>query len=156
MKKFVLTSDMLTGIDDIDNQHRNLLSWGNDLCLDDTEATVNKIEEALNNLTRYVSYHFRAEEDAMDRYGYNMLEKHSIQHERLMFDVAKLVVRSKKEGFNHALLVELQDMLIDWFRYHIQEWDRPFATFLKKNNFLTSFSLKGENVDYDWSEIDLT
>ena len=156
MKKFVLTSDMLTGIDDIDNQHRKLLSWGNDLCFDDTEASVNKIEEVLNNLTRYVSYHFRAEEEAMNRYRYKMLGKHSIQHERLMFDVAKLVVRSKKEGVSHALLMELQDMLIDWFRYHIQEWDRPFATFVKNNNLLTSFSLIGENGDYDWSEIDLT
>ena len=73
-----------------------------------------------------------------------------------MFDVAKLVGRSKKEGVSHALLVELQDMLIDWFRYHIQEWDQPFATFLKNNNLLTSFSLIGENPDCDCPEIDLT
>jgi len=156
MKKFELSNDMLTGIEVIDNQHRKLLSWGNELSTEDTEAAVKKVDEALNNLTLYVSYHFRAEEEAMNRYGYEKLEKHQKQHKRLMLEVDKLVNRSKKEGASRGLLIELQYQFIDWFLYHIKEWDQPFADFLKSSNIPLSFSMTEEDMGVDWTKFDWT
>jgi hemerythrin len=154
MEKFELSNDMLTGIDEIDDQHRKLLSWGNALYSDDTEAAVKEVDEALRNLSRYVSYHFRAEEGAMDRYGYAMLKKHQKQHKRLILDVAKLVNRSKKERPSKVLLIELQYQFIDWFIYHIKEWDQPFAAFLKSSN--NSFSMTKEDMGVNWDQFDWT
>ena len=153
MKKFELSDEMLTDIDEIDNQHRLLLSWGNALSSDDTEANVMKVEEALGNLTRYVAYHFRAEEDAMKRYGYERLEKHQKQHERLMIEVAKLVNRSKKEGIGKGLLTELQYQFTDWFIHHIKRWDQPFASFLKSSNISPIFPDSEEEIVYDWTDL---
>jgi hemerythrin len=152
MKKFELSNDMLTGIDDIDKQHRKLLSWGNTLFSDDTdEAAVKKAEQALGNLTRYVSYHFLAEEEAMHRYDYNKLEKHMNQHVSLKLKVGKLANRLKKEGASRALLIELQYQFIDWFVYHIKEWDQPFAAFIKSSDLPFPFSLTEEDKEVDWT-----
>jgi len=156
MKKFELSNDMLTGIDDIDDQHRKLLSWGNALSSEDTEAAVKQVDEALENLSQYVSYHFRGEEEAMNRYGYEMFEKHRKQHKRLTLEVAKLVNRSKKEGASRGLLIELQYQFIDWFLLHIKEWDQPFAAFLKSSNIPPSFSMTEEDMGVDWKKFDWT
>jgi hemerythrin len=151
MKKFELSDDMLTGIEVIDDQHRKLLSWGNAMASENTEAAIKVVTEALGELSLYVSYHFRAEEEAMDRYGYEMLEKHKKQHKRLILEVDKLVSRLKKEGTSRGLLIELQDQFTSWFIYHIKEWDQPFAAFLKTNNISPSFSMTEEDAEVDWA-----
>jgi len=157
MEKFELSNDMLTGIYDIDNQHRKLLSWGNALSSDDTEAALKKVKAALENLSQYVSYHFRAEEAAMSGYKYEMLEKHKKQHERLTLDIAELVDRSKKEGVSRGLLIELQYQFIDWFQHHIKEWDQPLAVFLKSNDLPLPSSRTEEDREVDWgTEFDWT
>ena len=155
MEKFVLSEDMLTDIEEIDDQHRKLLSWGNILYTDDTEQAVKKVEATLHNLSRYVSYHFQAEENAMIRHDYEMTEKHQKQHERLMIEVGMLVRRLNKEGATKGLLVELQYQLIDWFSHHIKEWDQPFAIFLKMHKFSDSFTLEQKESELDWTELDL-
>ena len=38
MKTFKLTEDMLTGIEEIDNQHRKLVSWANSLTSDNADS----------------------------------------------------------------------------------------------------------------------
>ena len=156
MEKFELSNDMLTNITDIDDQHRKLLSWANALSSDDTKAAVKIVDEALSNLTRYVSYHFRAEEEAMERYGYQMLDKHEQQHERLMLEVGKLVIRSKNEGATRVLLFELQYQFTDWFLYHIKEWDQPFADFLKSDDTHDDFTFSEDAKEVDWKEFDWT
>jgi hemerythrin len=141
MKPYELTADLMTGIDEIDNQHRKLLGWANAISVDDTEAGVEKVDDTLDNLLEYVSYHFKTEEQAMVTYGYDQLEKHQKQHERLMLEVAELFARAKREGASRGKLVELQYLLTDWIQLHIKEWDKPFAGFLKEMNVSSSVSL---------------
>ena len=131
MKPFELTADLLTGIEKIDNQHRKLISWANFIAFDDADTTAHKVTETLDNLQSYVVYHFRTEEEAMDRYDYDQLKKHKNQHTRLMNEVAELFSRAKGKDTDHGTLTELQYMLADWIQLHIKEWDQPFAAFLK-------------------------
>jgi len=131
MKPFELTTDLLTGIEEIDNQHRKLLSWANFLAFDDADTTDNKVTETLDNLQGYVAYHFQSEEEAMDKYDYDNLEKHKNQHIRLMNEVNELLIRARGKEADEGTLAELQYMLTDWIQLHIKEWDQPFATFLK-------------------------
>ena len=134
MLRLELTDDLKTGIDAIDNQHRELLSWANAISDDDVVADEKKLNEALSNLDRYVDYHFRAEEKAMTTFKYDRLEKHKAQHNRLVLEVAELYGRLKKEGASKGLMVELQYMFADWFSLHVKEWDKPLAIFLKSKN----------------------
>jgi hemerythrin len=141
MKRLELTDDLKTGIDDIDSQHRELFSWANAIADDHVIADDKKLNEALSNLDRYVDYHFRAEEQAMDTYNYGRLDKHKVQHRRLMREVNELYGRLRKEGASKGLMVEVQYMFADWFYLHIREWDQPFAAFLKKRKVASSVSL---------------
>ena len=134
MKPFELTADLQTGIEEIDNQHRKLLSWANFVTFDDADATDQKVSEALGNLLDYASYHFRTEEEAMDRYDYDKVDKHRKQHNRLANEVTDLFSRSKGKEADEGTLTELQYMFTDWIQLHIKEWDQPFATFLKNKN----------------------
>ena len=134
MKLFELTADMQTGIEEIDNQHRKLLTWANFITFDDADATDQKVSEALGNLQDYVIYHFRTEEEAMDKYGYDNVDKHKKQHQRLMNEVADLFRRSQGKEAAGGALAELQYMFTDWIKLHIMEWDQPFAAFLKGKN----------------------
>ena len=95
MKPFELTTDLLTGIEEIDNQHRKLLSWANFLAFDDADTTDHKVTETLDNLQGYVAYHFQSEEEAMDKNNYDNLEKHKNQHIRLMNEVNELLSRAR-------------------------------------------------------------
>ncbi|MFC1827770.1 bacteriohemerythrin [Thermodesulfobacteriota bacterium] len=131
MKPFELTTDLLTGIEKIDNQHRKLMSWANFLTFDDVDTTEHKVTETLDSLQDYVVYHFQTEEEAMDKYDYGKLSKHKQQHNRLMNEVAELFSRSKGKETSKGTLTELQYMLTDWIQLHIKEWDKPFAAFLK-------------------------
>jgi len=140
MKPLELTDDLKTGINDIDNQHRELFKWANEVSSDEVMADEKKLHEALDNLEKYVNYHFQAEEDAMEMYDYDGQEKHKSQHRRLMREVTELFIRSKREGTSKGLKIELQYMFADWYVLHIKEWDKPFAAFLKKNN-LTGLSV---------------
>ena len=134
MKPFELTASMLTGIDEIDNQHRKLISWANLLTTDNADPSAQKVTETMDNLLDYVSYHFRTEEEAMDRYDYAKMDKHKKQHLRLMNEVNDLFSRSRGKEASEGTLAELQYMFTDWIQLHIKEWDQPFATFLKNKN----------------------
>ena len=134
MKPFELTEDLQTGIDEIDNQHRKLLSWANFVAIDDADATDQKVTEALGNLQDYVVYHFQTEEEAMAKYDYDKVDKHKKQHQRLMNEVADLFSRARGKETDKGTLAELQYMFTDWVQLHILEWDQPFAVFLKNKN----------------------
>ena len=134
MKPYELTKDLQTGIDEIDNQHRKLLSWANFLSADSDDDTAQKVADALDNLQDYVVYHFQTEEEAMDKYDYGKLLKHKQQHLRLMNEVSDLFSRSRGKEASEGTLAELQYMFIDWIQLHIMEWDQPFAAFLKSKN----------------------
>jgi hemerythrin len=131
MKRLELTADLETGFETIDQQHRELFNWANAISEDGVVADERKLKVALSNLDKYVIYHFRTEEEAMETYSYDKLAKHKAQHRRLMNEVADLYGRLKREGGSTGLLAELQYMFADWFNLHIKEWDKPLAAFLK-------------------------
>jgi len=134
MKPLELTDDLITGIDDIDDQHRELFKWANEVASDEAMADDGKFFEAVANLQEYVKYHFRAEKDAMEIYDFGGLEKHTSQHKRLIWEVEELYERSKREGASKGLKIELQYMFADWIVLHIKEWDKAFAAFMKSND----------------------
>jgi hemerythrin len=140
MKPLELTDDLITGIGDIDDQHLQLFKWANEIASDEMMLDESKLIAALDNLAEYVYSHFRAEEYAMEKYDFDGLEKHKGQHRRLNKEVTDLFDRFKREGANKGLKVELQYLVSDWYVYHIKEWDKPFADFMKSKN-LSSVSM---------------
>ena len=111
MSFFKLTKNLETGIEEIDDQHRELLNWANSLSAANEEAGAQKVTETLDNLSDYVSYHFRTEEEAMDTYDYGKLEKHRKQHHMLMNEVSDLLSRTRGKEADKGSLAEVEYMV---------------------------------------------
>lgn len=163
MKRLELTTDLLTGIADIDDQHRELFIKGNSILFPGGGApSTREFAEVLVFLIRYVDYHFLAEEDAMERYGFDRSKGHKRQHHRLREDIKDLYKHAKQEGATKNIRIKLHFMLSDWFTYHIKHSDRAFAGFLREQNSLESVSLKeydelrklGITIDELWGDTD--
>lgn len=133
MKRLEFTDDLLTGIKEIDNQHRQLLAMGNAVLFPESGTTQDKeILAALDFLVSYVNSHFEAEELLMECNGYDRLENHRKQHERLRREVEQLASRAKQLNSDKRLAGELYYLLQDWYNYHIREWDKAMAIYTNK------------------------
>ena len=144
MERFKLTSDLLTNIPDIDNQHRELLTWTNVLLypkriLKDSKDFVT----ALVLLARYSRYHFLAEEEGMECFHYDRIEGHKKHHQKFRQDIKNLYKRAKKEGATRDIKQELHNMFYNWFFNHIKRWDLAFVEFLRKQKAAAGFRLSG-------------
>jgi hemerythrin len=146
MKRLELTTDLLTGIAEIDEQHRELFIMGNRALFPDAvETSTREFADALVFLVRYVDYHFSAEEDAMEWYGYNRLKSHKKQHDRFQEDIKDVLKHAKKEGPTKHLKLKFHYMFSDWFTYHIKHMDHALAEFLQDQNSFVSLSLRGHD-----------
>jgi len=142
MEPLEFTDDLSTGIIELDNQLKELFIWGNALLFSDELVTDTlDFADALGFLRRYVRYHFLSEEVVMKTYGYDRMDGHMKQHQRLKEDVMKLFDRVEKEGLIKGMKAELQYMFTDWYVYHIKEWDKDLASFLIKENEAESISM---------------
>ena len=132
--KFELTADLMTGIEDIDNQHISIINWTKDLTSPITSQSPKFVRKVLKGMLDYVKYHFEADELAMVTHLFPDVEKHELQHRRLHQELVQLVDRANQSSQpDRALLTELQYFLMDWLRYHIIEWDKPLASHIRAN-----------------------
>ena len=155
MERLKLTDDLLTGIEDIDKQHQELLDKANVILFPKTGRLGSKdILDGLEFLIRYVDEHFSTEERLMKFYGYPKREGHKKQHQRLRREVEGLYSRGKKADSVTVLATEIHYLLSDWFTYHINEWDKGYATYLQERVGLDSIKMsRFESIDDDEIEI---
>ena len=119
-----------TGIDDVDQEHKDLIDVINrlhDLLLaDDARLTVPAF---FDRLLAGVAAHFALEERIMDESGYPDREAHREAHERLLDEIRDLV-----EAFAHADEVDSVDLamrLEPWFSHHFATHDLRLHSALK-------------------------
>ncbi len=111
-----------TGIEDVDDEHRDLIDIINrlhDLLL--AENAKLTVPAFFDGLLRGVSAHFALEERIMDESGYAELAEHRADHDRLLGEIREL-----KEAFEQAEeidSVELAMRLEPWFSRHFATHD---------------------------------
>lgn len=80
-----------TGVKTCDDQHRNLVKMLNEL-LEAMKAGKGKeaLDKVLTGLVEYTLYHFKTEEDAFKKYGYDRAASdfHKKEHDALVQQVA--------------------------------------------------------------------
>ncbi len=133
MERMEFTDNLCTGIIELDDQHKELFTWGNALLFSEeiVPHTLNFID-ALGFLFKYARYHFLSEEAIMKLYSYDRIDAHMNQHKRLRREVDRLYDRAKKDGWAKGFNAELQYFFSDWYVYHIMEWDKSLAVFVRK------------------------
>lgn len=119
-----------TGIEEIDNQHKNLFVVINRLagCFKAGRAE-DEAREALGFLSEYTKEHFDTEEEFMRVVGYPSLTSHRVEHSVLLTKVQNLLVKMD-EGF--LISADVATFAADWLAHHINESDMGYVQFTRE------------------------
>lgn len=120
-----------TGDAVIDDQHRELFALVNEL----HDAIVvgrgrERIAPTLDRLAAYVTTHFAAEEELMERAGYAGLIVHRGRHRELASHAEK-VIADYRAG-RAVLTIALSRFLADWIRHHIDGEDKAMIAWFQR------------------------
>lgn len=111
-----------------DNEHKHLFNLLNNLHHNVTNGERSAIGASLDGLIAYVVEHFSSEEKNMAAAGYEALEQHKREHEKLVQICADL-----QKQF-HAGVAEISEQtttfLRDWLIDHIPKVDFKYAPVL--------------------------
>lgn len=117
------TQDLETGIKVIDDQHKRLIDFINEL--DDACRTGNADETShvMEGLLNYTVTHFEFEESLQEKANYPFLKAHQRIHELFMKKVAAFRERASK---GEDVAPELLNLLQGWLVNHIKGEDRDY------------------------------
>ena len=118
--------EYLTGVDEIDEQHRRLFDLVNGIYdMMRLGRGQEAITEALSDLYEYTRFHFSTEEKFMDDTKYPGLTGHSEEHVRLLNQIRDL----RCEARDGRIVMSMNEMyfLKDWLLVHFQGPDKGLA-----------------------------
>lgn len=125
-------SDYDTGIDVIDDQHRRIVDYINDL--EEVLSTPNyqrhQIQDVLNSIIDYTQSHFTFEESLQEEAGY----KYRVPHKRV-HDIFIRKIESYRDRFlaGEPIEGELHQLLCSWLIHHIKHDDKDYVGAVKEN-----------------------
>jgi hemerythrin len=124
------TKDLDTGIDVIDEQHRQLVELINQLeSVKDTQHA-DTVHRVVEDCVQYTMSHFAFEEEIQQEAGYKYCRPHKKVHELFTRRVGEYRQRLDS-GENVA--VELHSMLANWLINHIKHDDADYIPVVKAN-----------------------
>lgn len=129
MSYLVWDSSLSIGIDVIDNQHRRIVDYLNELDVAHKNQDSDKVTEILMGLIDYTISHFAFEESLMDKAGYPISDSHKKVHEAFTSHVNKYKERHENgEDISRQLMSDLQI----WLTNHIKNDDRDYTPYVQK------------------------
>lgn len=122
-----------TGVEEIDQQHQELISRINNLLASMHQGEANtELMKVFQFLDDYVKMHFQTEEKIMAMSNYPQSSDHRAKHADFSKQVAELKKELETEGANAALVIKTQRWLTSWWDEHINNVDKELGAFLKK------------------------
>lgn len=130
---FSFTSKYMTGIDEIDEEHRRLFQMvkeTNDIIHDNLIFDkYDKIVSILNQLKDYTKTHFSHEEAYMEKIHYPDLDKQRDAHNAFCDKLAEIHLEDVDEN-QQEYLEDLIDFLLDWLSVHILHMDKAIGDYI--------------------------
>ena len=127
------TSDLATGVTEIDDQHREIFNRADRLSEACREGKgKEEVLRLLLFLEDYIKEHFGAEEKLQLRHDYPDYAAHRSQHTRFIAEIARLAAEFKAEGATLSLVIMANKTLTSWLVQHISKTDMELATYLKE------------------------
>lgn len=131
MDVFAWDESFSTSIQNIDQQHQQLVALIGDLDRADREGTGGlMISYVLQELVRYVGQHFEDEEQLMMRHGFPALTSHRQEHDFYVMRL-KEIQQSYKDG--DQLSRSTLSFLKEWISCHIKGTDQLYAEFIRSS-----------------------
>lgn len=123
---------MSSGVEEIDQQHRELLRWLENLMqVIRAGQGLYVLETALDYLSAYADLHFACEEKCMDFYACPAAAVNRAGHARFRANLAGLRERIYQAGNPAELLTHIERDLIQWLKRHIQVVDSRLQASVK-------------------------
>ncbi|MEN2997929.1 MAG: hemerythrin family protein [Brevinematia bacterium] len=136
MEKFVLTEDLIVGISEIDDQHRELIdrinSFIESLYTSDVKVLSEDIEKVFDFMFEYAKLHFSKEEEIMEKNSCPILNLQKVQHQFFLMEANKLKFELKSRGINSEIIEKTRKLLIEWFKSHISKMDKKIRECLDR------------------------
>jgi len=130
MEFFEWTEDLETGIDIIDEQHKRIVLYINNLYDASHSGNTKVVGEVIDELVDYTISHFAFEESLMEKADYAFLEPHKKVHELFVKKVNQFVERFAK---GEDVSGELLRMLQRWLLNHIKHEDADYSVAVKRS-----------------------
>jgi hemerythrin len=129
MAKFIWTSQLNVGIEVIDQQHRRIVEYINQL--DDARSSGHSREEIgylINDLVDYTISHFGFEESLQEEAGYPFAKSHKKVHDLFTQRVSDFLARYDK---GEDVSKGLNSLLVTWLFNHIKRDDADYVESVK-------------------------
>ena len=126
------TDDLTVGVNEIDNQHKELFKRVNDLSQAMWQGE-GKEESArlLFFLGDYVVTHFGTEERLMNLRNYPDFKAHKSIHDKFVKDLEGLKAQFSSGEITSSMVIKVLDETCNWLRAHIKGVDKKLGNFLK-------------------------
>ena len=119
---------MTTGIEALDNQHKQLITWLNDLLEAMSMGRGRaEVDGLLDKLGGYAVMHFGHEEDCMTKYNCPVAAKNVDAHQEFVATFTNLREDFDKNGASAHLVVRVESELMRWLTGHIKGTDTQLA-----------------------------
>ena len=117
------------GIEEIDNQHKNLIDILNEIYDGVKECHAEEtLRDVIPKLVKYTKEHFVYEEKVMIDIGYPDFDKHFQKHYKLAEQAGHYM--TMMENGEHINYLELTVLVSDWLKDHILEDDKDYAKYV--------------------------
>src|SRR5574340_775497 len=124
------SDELLTGIKDVDTQHKWLVDATNRLHdeLSKPQSNPAVVGDILEGLVDYTYNHFIMEEELFERLGYPESAAHRAQHNTFTTKISDLLNKHERGEIASGEALEL---LKDWLIQHIMKTDKAYVPFLQ-------------------------
>lgn len=123
------TPALSVGIEEIDDQHRELFRRAGRLVEGIRRGDPEEIDELVEYLHRYAVSHFGAEEAAMRGVRYPAYARHKAEHDQFIADLLELSVENDEAG-GAFVAVKIDHWLSGWLRDHVSRVDTELGEYL--------------------------
>ena len=136
-----------TGIEMIDDQHKQLIALTNQLfhaCTRGGDKREAVFKEVMSRMVEYVRIHFTTEQDLIQKIKYPNYAEHKSEHDNLIMRILESS-RVYNDG-NKNVPNDFVKSLKDWIFSHIGHSDRMYAIFFadqKKKGLLSDKDITG-------------
>ncbi|NLP31336.1 MAG: hemerythrin family protein [Clostridiales bacterium] len=128
----VWTPDLSVGLKHIDDQHKIWFEKANGLFEAGKERRAKDyIDTMLNFLDEYTKKHFKDEEIYMEKIRYPEIDAQKRAHASFINDLAKLKSDYDESGGNILVILNANEMVINWLTNHIKVMDKKIGEYAK-------------------------